>query len=268
MEVVKMQKRFTGKIVGVFLIAALILGSTAALGGAMAAAQTAADKEVVNSTIEDWGKIDYELPHAEVSYSDYQGPSTVELMPIDLTLTKADVPLLMDKLTVSDYLAIYLDSEVYLRFTKNAEIQVSVDNGATWTEYDADNVAAEDFAVWLLQNDPIPGYSMREMQARLENGAEVKHLPFEEGKEMYFVIDSNGVQIELVQREKVASVLVDGQRMMITSAQIPYIISEDMLNSFYDLLVSSGVLAEAEVEQVIAEIMPWIEDNDSFVIIP
>jgi hypothetical protein len=42
-----MKKRFTGKITGVFLIAAIILGSTAVLGVVMAAAQGSADKAVV-----------------------------------------------------------------------------------------------------------------------------------------------------------------------------------------------------------------------------
>ena len=42
-----MKKRFTGKILGILLVTVIILGSTAALSVAMAAAQNAADKEVV-----------------------------------------------------------------------------------------------------------------------------------------------------------------------------------------------------------------------------
>ena len=97
---------------------------------------------------------------------------------------------------------------------------------------------------WLLKNDPNPGYSMEEVQSRLANGAEVKHFAFEKCKGNVFHIDGTGVQIELVQPEKIASVLIDGQRMMITSV-LPYLISEQMLKSFYDLLMSNNILSKA-----------------------
>jgi hypothetical protein len=79
---------------------------------------------------------------------------------------------------------------------------------------------------------------------------------FEDGKEMYFIIDSNGVQIELVQREKISSVLIDGQRMMITSA-----ISAQMLQSFYDVLVSNHILSEAHAKQDYSERIKYLEKN-------
>lgn len=261
-----MKKHFISKGTSAFLIVgALILGGTATLAVAMDRAQASADGEVISSNTVQLDTPVYSLPYSEADvtdYYDYDGPVTMDLMPIDLSLTKSDVPFLMEKLNSSEYLAAYLDDEVYVRVTNEAVIQVSFDNGITWADYATDSVASEEFALWLLGHDPIPGYSMREMQSRLKNGAEVKHLIFEAGaKEMYFVIDLNGVQIELVQLENAASVLVDGQRMMITSTQIPFIISDDMLNSFYDLLVSSSILTENETEKVNAEVMPWVEDD-------
>lgn len=133
---------------------------------------------------------------------------------------------------------------------------ISKDNGAVWEKYDTDEVDAKEFAKWLLINDPIPGYSMEEVQTRLANGAEVKYLVFENVKEMYFIIDRNGVQIELVQPEKISSVLIDSQRMMITSA-----ISAQMLKSFYDLLVSNNILSETHAEQDYSERIKYIEKN-------
>jgi len=79
---------------------------------------------------------------------------------------------------------------------------------------------------------------------------------FENVKEMYFIIDGNGVQIELVQPEKRSSVLIDGQRMMITSA-----ISAEMLKSFYALLASNNILTEAHAKQDYSERMKYLEKN-------
>jgi hypothetical protein len=73
---------------------------------------------------------------------------------------------------------------------------------------------------------------------------------------MYFIIDRNGVQIELIQPEKISSVLIDGQRMMITSA-----ISAQMLKSFYDLLVSNNILSETHAEQDYSERIKYLEKN-------
>jgi bla regulator protein BlaR1 len=186
-----------------------------------------------------------------------QGAATTDLMPHDLTFNKKyDVPKLIDSLMASKYRAVYLDNEIYLRVMMDNTIQISKDNGAVWKKYDTDEVDAKEFAKWLLINDPIPGYSMKEVQTRLANGAEVKHLVFENVKEMYFIIDRNGVQIELVQPEKISSVLIDGQRMMITSA-----ISAQMLKSFYDLLVSNNILSETHAEQDYSERMKYLEKN-------
>ncbi|XID90596.1 M56 family metallopeptidase [Paenibacillaceae bacterium WGS1546] len=186
-----------------------------------------------------------------------QGATTTDLMPHDLTFNKKyDVPKLIDSLMASKYRAVYMDNEIYLRVMMDNTVQISKDNGAVWKKYDTNEVDAEEFAKWLLINDPIPGYSMEEVQNRLANGAEVKHLVFENVKEMYFIIDRNGVQIELVQPEKISSVLIDGQRMMITSA-----ISAQMLKSFYDLLVSNNILSETHAEQDYSERMKYLEKN-------
>ncbi|GBG05582.1 putative peptidase M56 family protein [Paenibacillus agaridevorans] len=186
-----------------------------------------------------------------------QGGTTTDLMPHDLTFNKKyDVPKLIDSLMASKYRAVYMDNEIYLRVMMDNTVQISKDNGAVWKKYDTDEVDAKEFAKWLLINDPIPGYSMKEVQTRLANGAEVKHLVFENVKEMYFIIDRNGVQIELVQPEKISSVLIDGQRMMITSA-----ISAQMLKSFYDLLVSNHILSETLAEQDYSERINYLEKN-------
>lgn len=196
-------------------------------------------------------------PIAERVPALYQGATTTDLMPHDLTFNKKyDVPKLIDSLMASKYRAVYMDNEIYLRVMMDNTIQISKDNGAVWKKYDTDEIDAKDFAKWLLINDPIPGYSMKEVQSRLANGAEVKHLVFENVKEMYFIIDRNGVQIELVQPEKISSVLIDGQRMMITSA-----ISAEMLKSFYDLLVSNNILSETHAKQDYSERMKYLEKN-------
>ncbi|GGG58104.1 M56 family metallopeptidase [Paenibacillus radicis (ex Gao et al. 2016)] len=191
-----------------------------------------------------------------------KGQSTTALMPIDLTFTSADVPMLIDRLNASNYRAVYMDNEVYLRVTKDNSILISKDSGTNWSLYDADDINATEFANWLLINDPIPGYSMKEMQSRLKEGAQVKHIVFGNGKEMYLVTDQNGIHIELVQPEKVASVLLDGHRMMITFKKLSNI-SATMLQSFYDLLVSNGILTETEAEQDYSAKIEHFEQNDT-----
>lgn len=186
-----------------------------------------------------------------------QGATITDLMPHDLSFNKKyDVPKLIDNLMSSKYRAVYMDNEIYLRVMMDNTVQISKDDGAVWKKYDTDEVDAKEFAKWLLINDPNPGYSMKEAQTCLANGAEVKHLVFENVKEMYFIIDRNGVQIELVQPEKISSVLIDGQRMMITSA-----ISAQMLKSFYDLLVSNNILSETHAKQDYSERIKYLEKN-------
>ncbi|MFF2479806.1 M56 family metallopeptidase [Paenibacillus sp. NPDC058071] len=188
--------------------------------------------------------------------------STTSLMPIDLTYTRADVPMLIERLNASKYRAVYMDNEMYLRVTKENSIEISKDSGENWSEHDADVVSAKEFAHWLLKYDTNPGYSMKELQSRLAEGAEVKHLVLRDGKEMYFVIDKFGVQIELVQHEYIASVLLDGQRMMITFKKFS-LISAKMLKSFNDLLASNQILTETEAEQDYAARIADLKKNDT-----
>lgn len=77
-----------------------------------------------------------------------------------------------------------------------------------------------------------------------------------------FIIDRNGVQIELVQPEKISSVLIDGQRMMITSA-----ISAQMLKSFYDLLVSNNIFSETHAKQDYSERIKYLEKNFPYLLV-
>jgi hypothetical protein len=173
-----------------------------------------------------------------------------DLMPIDTTFIKPEVPII-DDLNRSDYLAVYWDDEICLRVKKDGAIQVSADSGKTWSICDAGAVDASDFTEWLRKYDPIPdGVSRREMLNQLEDGAEVKHAVISPGKEMYFVIGVDGAQIELVQSEKLESVLIDAQRLMITAERTnPFTVSEKTLRSFYGLLAASNVLSKASAEQ-------------------
>ena len=199
----------------------------------------------------------YQIPYATSM------TSTTNVMPIDLTFRKFDVPNLINKLNASKYKAVYTDNEMYLRVMSDNSIQISRDNGAAWKEYDTNDVDATEFAEWLLINDPNPGYSVKEMQSRLANGAEVKHLVLKNGKEMYFIIDRSGVQIELVQATRLASVLVDSQRMMVTVESLSYVISAQMLKSFYDLLASSNILTQPQAEQEYSERIQYLKENDT-----
>lgn len=199
----------------------------------------------------------YQIPYATSM------TSTTNVMPIDLTFRKFDVPNLINKLNASKYKAVYTDNEMYLRVMSDNSIQISLDNGAAWKEYDTNDVDATEFAEWLLINDPNPGYSVKEMQSRLANGAEVKHLVLKNGKEMYFIIDRSGVQIELVQATRLASVLVDSQRMMVTVESLSYVISAQMLKSFYDLLASSNILTQPQAEQEYSERIQYLKENDT-----
>lgn len=206
--------------------------------------------------------------------AEYQGPATFELMPHDFSLSQADIPFLIDKLSVSNYLAVYADSELYLRVTRNGQVEGSENEGATWEEYLTENIPADDFAEWVLQNDPAPGYSMSELQSRLSSGALVTHLSINDNKELYFVIDGNGAQVELVQRDKIDAILLDGQRMMFTSHQFhpePLSISEQLTKDFYGLLVSCDILNEDEADQDFSVRIYEIgnEDNSSnYILVP
>ncbi|NQX71737.1 M56 family metallopeptidase [Paenibacillus alba] len=247
--------------IATMLLAIGLVASVVIIFATSALDKTEASTGVNNPTDEPSAEIVPALSHGPITTDLVpalsQGATITDIMPHDLTFNKKyDVPKLIDSLMASKYRAVYLDNEIYLRVMMDNTVQISKNNGAVWKKYDTNEVDAKEFAKWLLINDPIPGYSMKEVQSRLANGAKVKHLVFENVKEMYFIIDRNGVQIELVQPEKISSVLIDGQRMMITSA-----ISAQMLKSFYDLLVSNNILSETHAEQDYSERIKYLEKN-------
>ena len=87
---------------------------------------------------------------------------------------------------------------------------------------------------------------MKDLQKRLEEGAEVRHIVFDNQQEIYFVVDEHGVQIELVQPDKIESVLLDGVRLMFTSATQKYQLSNNMIDHFTDMLKEMGITEEKE----------------------
>lgn len=183
---------------------------------------------------------------AELSPYPYQGEVTLKLMPIDWTFLAADVPVLISELEESDFSALYVDADKSVRVVSASDIQISYDAGVTWTELNTGEVSAGKFSEWLWQNDPIPGYSMENLQERLNQGAEVRHVVFDNNQEIYFVVDEYGVQIELVQPEKMESVLMDGVRLMFTSTSTNFSFSNDIISIFGDILENIGVTEKSE----------------------
>lgn len=176
----------------------------------------------------------------------YQDKITNKLMPHDWTFLEADVPILISQLRNSDFSALYVDAEKAICVTSADDIQICYDSESTWSELATEQVSTEQFSQWLLENDPIPGYSMKDLQKRLEEGAEVRHIVFDNQQEIYFVVDEHGVQIELVQPDKIESVLLDGVRLMFTSATQKYQLSNNMIDHFTDMLKEMGITEEKE----------------------
>ena len=191
----------------------------------------------------------------------YQGNATCELMPIDWTFLETDVPALIAELGKSDFSAVYVDADKVLRVASANDIQISYDAGISWEKLNTEEVSADTFSEWLWQNDPIPGYSMEDLQERLSKDAEVKHVVFDNKQEMYFVVDESGVQIELVQPEKIESVLIDGVRLMFTSTSTIYRLSDNMINVFTDILEDIGVTEKAEASSEWNGVVEHLTEN-------
>lgn len=191
----------------------------------------------------------------------YQGDVTCELMPIDWTFLETDVPTLIAELRKSDFSAVYVDADKVLHVASANDIQISYDAGISWEKLNAEEVSADTFSEWLWQNDPIPGYSMEALQERLSKDAEVKHVVFDDKQEMYFVIDESGVQIELVQPEKIESVLIDGVRLMFTSTSTSYRLSDNMINVFTDILEDIAVTKKAEASSEWNGVVEHLTEN-------
>ena len=181
--------------------------------------------------------------------------------PIDTTFSKKYDITLCGELERAVYKAIYIDSEKYLRVTKNGVVEVSYDKGVKWQTYETNTVSKDDFTYWLAVHEApsMTGYSVHEMLDRLDNGAAVNHASFPDGNELYFVIDDNGVYIIPYMPNKISSVWIDGQRMAITQQ----VISERMIKAFYNLLVSTGVTSQDKADQDYTAKMQWLRSNDN-----
>lgn len=200
-------------------------------------------------------------PPEESAMYPYPGDVTCELMPCDWTFLEADVPTLISELGKSDFSAVYADADKVLRVASANDIQISYDAGISWEKLNTAEVPADTFSEWLWQNDPIPGYSMKALQERLSKDAEVKHVVFDNKQEMYFVVDGSGVQIELVQPEKIESVLIDGVRLMFTSTSTTYRFSDNMIHVFTDILVDIGVTEKAETSSEWNGVVEHLTEN-------
>lgn len=263
-----MKRLLNYKLVWFLVISVILLTSTVFLSISISAMQKRTEEQIV---YEETGAVtldnNEEIPIKEGVPGLYNKERTVHLMPIDLTLERSDIPELMDKFTLSDYKAIYLDDSITLVVTKDGVIRGSTDNRQTWVEYTADSIDSADFADWLLVNDPNPGYSMDEMQNRLSDGAVVRHLKLSTNAEMYFVEDESGLQIELVQLEKIESILIDNKRMMLTSETYsPYKISKNLLQEFFDLIFQYEVMTRDDAANSFDKLLLWLEENNDFII--
>ncbi len=183
---------------------------------------------------------------SELSTYPYQGEVTADLMPIDWTFLEADVPVLISALEASDCSALYVDADKSVCVTSAGDILIRYDAGNTWAELNTEEVSKRAFSEWLWKNDPLPGYSMEDLQKRLDQDAVVRHTVFDDQQEMYFVIDETGVQIELVQPNKIESVLLDGVRLMFTSTGTKFQFSNHTLRVFNDTLKDAGITADSE----------------------
>lgn len=194
----------------------------------------------------------------------YPGDVTCELMPFDWTFLEADVPTLIAELGKSDFSAVYVDADKVLRVASANDIQISYDAGISWEKLNTGEVSTDTFSEWLWQNDPIPGYSMEDLQERLSKDAEVKHVVFDNKQEMYFVVDESGVQIELAQPEKIESVLIDGVRLMFTSTSTTYRFSDNMINVFTGILEDIGVTEKAETSSEWYGVVEHLTENGAY----
>jgi len=181
--------------------------------------------------------------------------------PIDTTFSKKYDVTLCGELENANYKAVYIDSEKYLRVTKDDIVEVSYGKGAEWQKYETNMVSKADFLYWLAVHEApsMTGYSVHEMLDRLDNGAVVNHTSFPDGNQLYFIIDDIDVYIIPYMPNKIASVWIDGQRMAITQQ----VISEAMIKTFYDLLVSTGITSQDKADQDYMAKMQWLRSNDT-----
>ena len=182
--------------------------------------------------------------------------------PHDVTFSRKYYITLCGELDHSNYKAVYIDLEKYLRVTKNGTVEVSYDQGVKWQTYETNIISTKDFLYWMAVHEApgMSGYSVSEMIDRLENGAIVNHAAFSDGNDIYFVIDNNGVYLIFYMPNKIASVWIDGQRMAITPSLV---ISEKLVRAFYDLLISTGITTQDKAEQDYEDKMQKFRKDDS-----
>ena len=148
-----MKKKLTGKILGVFLIAAIILGSTAILGFAMAASQNAAGKEVVSRSLSYNAEPDYDIPIATPTATPYD-PNPPTLSPEKEAIAVSHVVMELERIfsvEISDY-----DYKAhYMEFitwdgSKGAELAVTIinDNNGYLGIYDCISDAVIDARIY------------------------------------------------------------------------------------------------------------------------
>ena len=204
---------------------------------------------------------DSRLPKVPVNECSSEG------WPIDITFSRKYDVTLCSQLDDSDYQAVYIDIDKYLRVAKNGSVQVSCDKGTKWQEYETDVISSEDFLYWMAIHEApgMTGYSIKEMIDRIENGASVIHSAFSYGNEIYFVKDDIGVYLIPHMLNKIESIWIDGQRMTITSKCHPYIISEKTVQTFYKLLVSNSIASQDKIERDYASKMEWFRRNNTVI---
>ena len=131
-----MKGLFKGRVLGVFLIAALILSSTAGLGVAVAAAQSAADKEIVTNSSGDVNgalEVVYDIPGMVlVGEMVPQYPANDQYQLLRSVGQKAEI-LDDDLLNSGIYLLATINGNIKYISTANGEVLfLTNDNGSGW----------------------------------------------------------------------------------------------------------------------------------------
>ena len=185
--------------------------------------------------------------------------------PIDVTFSRKYDDTLCGELDRSNYKAIYIDLEKYLRVAQNGSVEVSYGKGTQWQTYETHNLNKDDFLYWMAVHEApgMTGYSVSKMLDLIENGANVNYAAFSDGNEIYFVMDDEGVYLIPYMPNKIHSVWIDGQRMTITSTTIPLIISDRMVQSFYNLLVEIGTVTRDKANYDYSDKMRSFRNNDA-----
>ena len=194
---------------------------------------------------------------ATAEESDYEISADPSVMPIDYTRPAEAIEPVSTALANSSIQAVYIDETYQVIFYRDSTIKFSTDSGKTWAAVTADECPAEEFSLWLYENDPCPGYSMTELQNRLANGAHVQHITLSLSTELYCVSDGDGAQLELVQQPdcKEYAIFLDGVHMVLTSKQIPYTFRKSLISEFYQLLIDMDIVNQNTAKEAKSELL-------------